>query len=141
MFKDLIDKSDCILGIRESIGAGLGSVSLVVRTWSGGVVGSGEAHDATAVLSPTPGIKRLSKSLRLVEGGRVQQGDIELRGISRLHYPDIEDLEALTDDPGVEKFYEVDGKLYVPIEVIKKHMTWNVVLRLRSDQTRGIDGG
>jgi hypothetical protein len=131
----LIDCSDAILGIRDDIGAKVSDVYLVTRTWSGARVGAGECQDTEVQISPTPWVVDLSNDHRVKEGGAVQNGDIELRQISKKNYPLKTDIDATTTG-SVEKFYKISGVLYQVVKVSEKYITWSVQLRRRSDQRK-----
>lgn len=127
---------DAILGIRDSIGAILKPVAIVTRTWTGTRVGDGDAHDSVDCLRPTPQIVEIGNDIRLQEGGAVKQGDNLVKGISRESYPLESDVDCTTNDPLVEKFYLLGETLYAVINVKERYLTWDVLLRERSDQTR-----
>ncbi len=129
LIDDLKANINGTLGLRDSLGVGLKSVSIVTRTWSGAEIGSGTPTDVTVAMSPSPRIVDYSHDLRITEGGAVKQGDILLKMISKQSYPLVTDVDASTTQANVEKFYNVGGKLYRVVKVREKHVTWNVLLR------------
>lgn len=133
--EDLKDCVDDALQVRDEIGAIKAHVSIVTRTWTGDRVGNGTASDVTAVVYPTPLVVDLSHNIRLVEGGHVKQGDLLVKGISRDRY-ELSDIDENTGSRSIERFYDVDGKLYRIITVVKKYATWDVQIRRTSDQRR-----
>lgn len=127
---------DSILGVRDSIGATFKTVSILTRTWSGTRVGDGSARDSVVLVSPTPQVTEYGNDVRIQEGGAVKQGDNLVKGISKQSYPLESDIDGSSTDPLVEKFYLLDDKVYTVINVKEKYLTWDVLLRERSDQTR-----
>lgn len=126
-------KNDClddILGIRDDIGAAKQEVYIVERVWSGDEPGDGTYQEKPkSRILPSPRTVEFKHQLAIREGGAVKQGDILLKMISKASYPDKETLE-FADLPGnIEKFYEIGGRLYRPIEVTEKHVTWSVLCR------------
>lgn len=126
---DLRANVNDILGIRDDIGAAKKEVFLVTRTWTGGELGSGDYSDVSARMLPSPRVVEYKHDLRLKEGGAVQQGDILLKQISQQTYPNQSDLDGTQCKKNVELFYDVGGKIYRPIAVTEKHLTWTVLLR------------
>jgi hypothetical protein len=125
-----------VLGIRDSIGAALKQVFIVTRTWSGTELGDGAMSETKIQILPSPRVVEFSSDLRIREGGFIQSGDIVLKMISKQTYTSASDLDFSGTAATVEKFYEVGGRLYRPIGVTEKHLTWTVTLRPISDQTR-----
>ena len=132
--ESLKKSSDCILGIRDSIGAVKRRVSLVKRTWSGTEVGDGGATDETWEVIPQPGIKDLSHDLRILKGGAVQQGDLFITGISKNRYPDEKMIDNSSDDKAIEWFYKIGDARYKAINVVEMHITWKVQVRRLTSQ-------
>lgn len=134
----LLDCIDSVLGVRDCIGAVLHPVFILTRTWSGERPGDGDAEESEEQIKPTPQVVDYSHDLRLVEGGAVKQGDIVLRGISKARYAEM-DLDCSLKEGekiNVERFYLINEKLYTVINVKENHLTWDVQLRKRSDETR-----
>jgi hypothetical protein len=129
----LKDCSDAILGIREQIGAAIHEVYLVTRTWTGSAVGDGACTDEFEKIEPTPAVKDLSTDHRVKEGGAVQNGDLQIRMLSKHRYADKALIDGTSGDL-VERFYKIDGKFYVVVNVVESYITWNVQVRRRSDQ-------
>lgn len=124
-----------ILAVRDKIGI-LHEVFIVTRTWSGGDVGRGEKSDRTHKVVPTPGIKAFSQDVRITEASAVQQGDIILRGISKVNYPLESDVDCSSTAKGVEKFFLIADKEYQVKNVTESYVTWDVQLRLRSGKVK-----
>jgi hypothetical protein len=135
LIDSMADCSDSILGLRDSIGAVLKPTFLVTRTWTGEISGDGEATDEEEQMLPSPGIKTFEHDLRIQEGGVVKQGDILLRGVSKNKY-DQETVERKSAEKRIEKLYRVGDSLYSVVSVVEKQLTWDVLLRRISDQTR-----
>lgn len=133
---DILPDVDDILGVRDDIGAALKPVSIVTRNWSGVELGAGDASEFKTPVLPSPRVVEFAHDLRIKEGGAVKQGDILLKMISKNKYPNQSDVDFSGLPPNVEKFYDVGGKLYRPFNVVEKFLTWNVLLRPHSDQTR-----
>lgn len=126
-------KNDClddILGIRDDIGAAKQEVYIVERRWSGDEIGDGTYTEPPKErLLPSPRVVEFKHQLRLTDGGAVKQGDILLKMISKQSYPDKAALEFADLARNIEKFYEIGGRLYRPVEVTEKHVTWSVLCR------------
>jgi hypothetical protein len=129
----LKDCSDSILGIREKIGADIHKVYIVTRTWTGEAVGAGECSEVCEKIEPTPAVKDLSNDHRVKEGGAVQNGDLQIRHISKNRYSSRSDIDCTAGDL-IEKFYKIGEKLYTVINVTEDYITWHVQVRMRSDQ-------
>lgn len=138
----LLPEIDCILGIRDSIGAVIKPVYFLTRTWykdSGKTIAAGApegyAVDVVEQLIPSPSMKDFSQDIRLKEGGAVKAGDIILSGISRNKYVEA-DLDGSSAALNIEHFYVVGVKLYQVINVTESYLTFKVQLRELSNQTR-----
>lgn len=129
---------DDILSLRDSLGVALMPVYHVVRSWSGGRVGKGDAYEVETQILPSPKIVSMSNDYRIKEGGAVQIDDIQIRGVSKVKYPAKADIDCSLSDneEGVERFYALDGELYKVVYVEEKHLTWNLHLRKLSNQKR-----
>ena len=139
LIDDLKASVDDILGVRDSIGAVLQPIYIVTRTWSGTTPGDGTAVDTEAQVLPSPGIKDYSHDLRMREGGVVKAGDIMLTGVSGNLYTESQ-LDGTSSAGNIEKLYRVGTKMYQVINVVQKYVTWEVQLRLLTNQTRYIGG-
>jgi hypothetical protein len=127
---------DDILSVREQLGADIAKVRLITRTWSGEQVGDGDYTDVVEEMRPSPGVKDLSHSYRVAEGGAFQQGDLMLTMVSKNKYPTKNSVDTACDNALVERFYEVNGDLYRVITVVEKYVYWDVQIRRLTDQTR-----
>lgn len=119
-----------ILGVRDKV-ALIHRVYMVTRTWSEREIGRGEYRDVEVQMLPSPGIKEFKHDLRVQEGGAVQQGDVLLKGISQVSYPEESDIDCSSSLPGVERFYRIAGKEYTVVNVRERYLTWNVLCRKR----------
>lgn len=133
---DLRSGVNDLLGIRDSIGAALKEVWIVTRTWSGIELGDGTAFETREQMLPSPRVVEFKTDLRIKEGGAVQSGDIMLKMVSRQSFPNQADVDFSGIASNVEKLYEVGGRLYRPVGVTEKHLTWTILLRPLSDQKR-----
>lgn len=133
---DLIPNINLILGVRDDLGVQKALVNIVTRTWSGGRLGLGTATESTAQMKPTPKVVQLSNDIKKREAGVIEQGDIQLRMISKETYPNASMLTFSDVAGGVEKFFEVGGVLYRPQRIEEKHIVWNVTLARVSNQQR-----
>ncbi len=132
---DLKGCSDDILGIRDDIGAAKQKVFFVERRWSGTELGDGSYQDKPKDrMLPSPRVVEFKHQLGIREGGAVKQGDILLKMVSKNIYPDKADLEFAGLDKNVEKFYEIGERLYRPIAITEKHLTWSILCRPVSGQ-------
>lgn len=127
---------DSVLQVRGQIGAVLKRVEMLSRTWSGTRVGDGTAVDTIVKVFPQPAVTEFGNDLRIVEGGMVKQGDNLIKAMSKQSYPLESDVDCTSDDPLTEKYYLLDGKLHTVINVKEKYLTWDILVRERSDQTR-----
>lgn len=125
-----------ILKIRDDIGAALKTVFMVTRTWSGTELGDGTSVEVRAQMLPSPRVVEFKSDVRIKEGGFVKVGDILLKMVSRQNFPHENMVDGTSEVPNIEKFYEVGGVLYRVINVATKHLTWNILLRPISDQSR-----
>jgi hypothetical protein len=131
----LLKASDCILGVREQIGAQVADVYLIERTWAGQRPGDGTFVDVSARLSPTPQIVDYSHDVRLSEAGSYKSGDLILRGISRNVWAEAQ-LLTVTDAKNKEKFYKIGSNFYTAIHIKENFLTWDVhVRKLNEDET------
>ena len=137
IIEDLLPDVDCILGIRDDIGAELRKVFLVKRKWGGETLGDGRAKDTKTQILPTPYIVDFSHNIQIQSGGSFQQGDVLLKNISKDKFPKESDLQPSTGDGTIEYFYEVGDKLYNLQTIVEKHLTWNVQLRRLIDDSSG----
>lgn len=128
----LLDSLDCILGIREDMGAQIDDVYLVTRTWAGERVGDGKYKDVTVKMKNTPEIVDHSHSIRMSEGGSIKQGDLVLKTISQKDYSE-DQLRTDTGLEKVEKFVKVGDHYYRTINVRKRLVTWDVHIRKVSE--------
>lgn len=124
----LLPNVDSILGLRDDLGVALKQVKFVTRTWSGAEPGDGEYKDSFKEMKPSPRVVEFKTDLRIREGGFVKAGDIMLKMISKASFSE-KDLDGTSEDPRIEKFYEVGGVFYRVINVHEKHVVWSVLLR------------
>ncbi len=134
--EDIIDAAHDAFEARDDIGAIKAEVWFVTRTWSGSRIGDGTATETTVQMLPTPNIVDLSHSSRLLEGGVIKQGDILLKSISKLSYPNESDVDCIKSARTDEKFIEIGGYLYQVIHVKSNYHCWDVQVRRLSNQTR-----
>lgn len=136
VIEELKKSMDSVFAVRSQLGAVLHKVYLVTRTWSGTQIGDGEMTEEVTEVTPSPGIKDYSHSIRLQAGGNVKQGDLIIHTISKNRYPNESDLDGSSDNPLIEKLYKIGDIYYRAISVVENHLTWNVQVRKLSDQTR-----
>lgn len=133
---NLKDSVNDILGLRDDLGAALTGVYIVTRIWSGSELGEGVAQEEKLQVLPSPRIFSFVDDSRVLQGGIIQLEDIKLKMISKANYSCKADLDCSSESENVEKFYEIDGQIYSVISVIEKHLTWDVMLRKRTNQKR-----
>lgn len=129
LISDLTSVADDILGVRDDLGAAIHDVYILTRTWSGTEPGDGSKTDSTAQVTPTPAIKDLAHDFKAQEAGNYEQGDLILKGISKQSYPNESDIDLSTGSDDVQKFYQINGKLYQVISVKERYITWDVQIR------------
>lgn len=138
----LTDCIDCILGVRDDIGAALADISIITRTWTGERVGDGTFTDVVTALKPTPQIKDFSHDVRVSEAGAVKQGDLILVGVSRHAFPTEASLRTDVVSAVQEKMIKVGRHFYRTIHVKEKLVTWDIHIRkINQDETEGVDNG
>lgn len=135
LIDSLLDCSDCILSVRDTIGAVLKPQYFITRTWSGAEPGDGTAVDVPAQILPTGHIVDLSLNFRALEAGVVKQGDILLKMLSKHLYPTRSVFESTSTARNIEKFIKVGAILYETISIRERYLTWDLQLRPLSDQT------
>lgn len=142
LIETLLPITDAILGVRDSIGAVIRPVYFVTRTWykdQNHTIQSndksGFAQDVTAQMLPSPQIVDLTQEIRAREGGVVKNGDIMLKSVSRNSFNESQ-LDGSSSSKSVEKLFMVGVKMYQVVKVTEKYVTWNVVLKELTNQTR-----
>ena len=136
LIDSLKDCSNSILGVRDGIGAQLKKICIITRTWTGTEVGEGDAKDKSKDFLPTPHIVDLSLNFRAKESGNVKDGDILLKGASKVSYPDKSEFATQGHGKNVERFFLVGDVLYEMISARERYLTWDIQLRPLSDQKR-----
>jgi hypothetical protein len=131
---DILACTDEILGIRDDIGAIKHTVHILTRTWDGSEVGDGNPVDATAQILPTPYLIDLFANIRLREGGKIEEGDLMVKHISKQSYPDFDVVSLKVTDDVTEKYYYINEKLYEVIHVKEDYVYWNIHIRQTAKQ-------
>lgn len=131
---DILSCADDILGIRDDIGATKHPIYILTRVWSGDEIGSGTAVDTKVQMLPTPYLVDFSHSLRLREGGKIKEGDILLKTVSKQSYPTENLIDCSVSNKKTEKFYFINGFLYQVISVTSSYVTWAVHIRKTNKQ-------
>lgn len=134
--KDLRETADCVLSVRDDIGAQKAEINIIRRWWTGEAVGDGEIGEETCTpVYPSPHLVDYSHSLRLQTGGNWKAGDLLLKSLSMERYT-VEYLEGRGLAKNEEQFFEIDGKLYRVISSKVKYATIDVQVRRLTDQRR-----
>ncbi len=131
----LLPAIDSILGVRDAVGAVKQPVFFVTRTWDGSQIGEGAPSDVEVQMLPSPGIKDYKQDIRIREGGNIKSGDIKLFDVSGNKFTES-DLDSVTGQPNIERLYRVGAKLYQVISITKSYVTWDIMLRELTNQTR-----
>ena len=126
---DVLAVTDDILGLRDSLGAAKHSVFILTRVWSGTRLGEGTKTDTQEQILPTPALLDYSHSLRLKEGGRIRQGDLMIKSVSKQSYPNESELDNSTTAKNIEKYYLINSRLYTVISIVEGHVTWAIQVR------------
>lgn len=138
----LLPSVDSILGIRDSIGAVIKPTFFLTRTWytdatyrtlSNGI--EGFPKDVIVKLLPSPKITEITQDIKAREGGAVKNGDIMLDSVSRSKFKES-DLDGSSPSTNIEKLYVVGDKIYQVVKVAEKYLTWRIVLKELTNQTR-----
>lgn len=116
------------LKLRDDLGVALAKVYLIERRWTGQNIGDGDAVDKRTQLLPSPRIVDLSLKLHYTAGGSMKQGDLILRDILKSKYS-REKLLMATEGNNVEGFYEINGRMFKPVHLEEKQLTWSVHVR------------
>lgn len=132
--EDILSITDDLLGLRDELGATKHLVYIVTRTWAGDRVGRGEKTDVAVQILPTPFLVDYSHSLKLQEGGKVKQGDVFAKHISKQSYPNESDIDCSSSAKNIEKFYKIDNRLYNVIYVKSDYVYWNIQLRKTNER-------
>lgn len=142
LIASLLPNVDAILGVRDSIGAVIQPTYFLTRTWytssaysTQSVDKSGFAKDVTVQMLPSPQIVDLAQDIKTKAGGVVKNGDIMLKGVSRNSFNEAA-LDGSSPAKNVEKLYVVGVKVYQVVKVTEKYVTWNIVLKELTNQTR-----
>lgn len=125
-----------ILGLRDDIGAALKPVYILTRTWSGSEPGDGTATDVKVRMLPSPRVVYPNRKHVNKPGGAAEEVDLMLKMVSKETYNTYAKVDDATTLKKIEKFYDVGGLLYRPIEIREKHLVYEILLRLSTDQTR-----
>jgi len=136
---DILSITDEILGLRDDLGAIKHHVFIITRTWSGVEIGDGTPNDSNVQILPTPYLVDYSHSLRIREGGKIKEGDIILKMVSKQSYPDENTINCKVNDKKTEKYYYINGFLYEVISITSDYVYWNVQIRKTSKQTVYLD--
>lgn len=142
LIASLLPNVDAILGVRDSIGAVIRPVYFLTRTWyttstfqTQSTDVGGFAKDVVEQLLPSPQIVDLTQDIKVKAGGVVKNGDIILKGVSRNSFNES-DLDGTSPANNVECLYIVGAKVYQVVKVTEKYVTWNIVLKELTNQTR-----
>ena len=136
---DILSCTDEILGLRDDLGAIKHLVYILTRTWSGTELGNGTATDSIEQILPTPYLVDYSHSLKIREGGKIKEGDIVLKMLSKQTYTDENMIDCSVDNKTTEKYYYINGRLYTVISVTSDYVYWNVHIRKAAKQTTYLD--
>lgn len=129
LLTDLTAIADSILGIRDTIGAVIEPVYIVVRTWTGAQPGDGTSSDVTTQLLPSPQLANLVNTSKPGSAGTVENASIMLKGISKQSYATKDTVDLTSTLANVEKFYKLRGRLYNVTSVEESYITWNVRIK------------
>ena len=138
----LLPNVDAILGVRDSIGAVIQPTYFLTRTWytdttytTQSTSKAGFAKDVTVQMLPSPQIVDLKQQIKTKSGGVVKNGDIMLKGVSRNSFNESA-LDGSSSAKNIEKLYVVGVKVYQVVDITEKYVTWNIVLKELTNQTR-----
>ena len=148
LVSDLTENIDCILGIRDVLGAEIHKVFILKRTKStidpelGGFDNDATITDEVErSILPSPRIVDYSHSVRLKEGGAIKQGDLILKMISKNKFDkaDIDCSLLSGEGENIERYYYINDELYNVIAITESHCWWNVQIRKVSDSEVYLD--
>lgn len=126
---DVLGCTDEILGLRDELGAIKHKIFILTRTWTGNELGDGTSSDDKVQILPTPYLVDYSQSLRIREGGKVKEGDIILKHLSKETYTEESQIDCSVENRTTEKYYLINGYLYNVISVTSDYVYWNVHVR------------
>ena len=132
---------DDILSIRDQLGAQKHFVKILKRK---GSVADSELDDFNDIdpvdtieheILPSPRIVDYSHDLRMKEGGKIRQGDLIVKMISKNAFPDRSTIDGTSTDPSETFYYLVNNELYTIINVAEDYTWWNAHIRKANNQT------
>lgn len=126
---DILSVTNDILGIRDDLGAIKHTVYILTRVWSGLERGSGTPSDSITQVLPTPYVVDLFADIRLKEAGRVREGDILIKTISKQSYPTEDTINLSVNNNKTEKFYYINGKIYEVVHIKQDYVYWDIHAR------------
>ena len=141
LVSDFQGLQDDILSIRDDLGAQKHLVKILKR--KGSAVDS-ELDDFNSVdpvdtieleILPSPRIVDYSHSLRMKEGGKIRQGDLIVKMISKNAFPGRSTIDGTSADPSETFYYLVNNELYTVVNVTEDYTWWNVHIRKANNQT------
>lgn len=125
---DILAVVDDILGIRDEIGAIKHPIYILTRVWPG-QKGVGVPVDSTEQVLPTPNLVNFSLNQDPNEAGKIPQGQILLKMISKNKYTKNQ-INGTVDNPTLkERWYYINGELYEVVNVTEDYVYWNVLLK------------
>lgn len=129
LIESLKESINPILEVRDFLGAEKHKTYLLTREWTGELVGEGIPSDSIEIFNPSPNLVDVTLNHRTREGGKVREGDLMLKMISKQTFPKRSLIDGTSTGDKQEKFYYINEELYQIIQVTEDHLWWNVTVR------------
>lgn len=129
LIESLRESINPILEVRDFLGAEKHKTYILTRDWPGEMVGEGIPSDSKEMIDPSPSLVDVTLNHRTREGGKVKEGDLMLKMISKQTFPNRSQVDGTTSSGQQEKYYYIDEDLYQIIQVTEDHLWWNVTVR------------
>jgi hypothetical protein len=128
LVQDILEIVDDILGIRDELGALKHPIYILTRNWEG-QKGLGTPTDTIEQVLPTPNLVNFSLEQDPNEVGKVAQGQILLKMISKNKYTEKQINGSVDNPESQDRWYYINGQLYEVVSVTEEYVYFNVLLK------------
>ena len=129
LIESLRESINPILEVRDFLGAEKHKSYIMTRKWSGQIVGEGVASDSIEMIVPSPSITDVTFNHKIREGGKVREGDLMLKMVSKQTFSTRDLIDGTTSSESEEKFYFINREVFQVVQVTEDHLWWNVTVR------------